>query len=212
MKRPMCAWAAAAMVLGGAAGAGSAAALPGVPLPPAGATKYQFAQVTCKLVTTSGGLQQVRVRGHLRSWVIAAPPAPKGEEPRHRIYQTAKVELKTRALGGWKTKAGETWEGPKTEARIRNRLVSRAQTTVGLETATGATFRLRATVRVLSYRPKRLDVIHWKYVAWSAPFVCPDDGDGRATFVPEPTPGSGGGGGLLPGPGPALPSPGAGGG
>jgi hypothetical protein len=207
MRRGLVAGAILAIALGGATGAGHAVALPGVPLPPAGATTSQFQQFSCKLVTTSAGLQQVRVRGHLWSWVNTAPAAPKGAEARHRIYQTAKVELKARALGGWKTKATENWEGPKSYATTKNRLISRGQGMFGFTTATGATFRLKATVRVLSYRPKRLDVIHWKYVQWSPPFECPDDGDGPAFFVQEPAPGTGG---FAPSPGPAAPSPGAG--
>lgn len=140
-------------------------------LPPNGATRFQFLPRTCENIVTSGGYPQVRVTGKATTWVHKMPKKPRLAAKPHQIYQTVRIRLQRRALGGWKS-ASKSFEGPKTTKGQTNRGTSVISDTYSREVADGATFRVMITVRIFTFRTGLPDHLHWKYEQIGPEFGC----------------------------------------
>ena len=163
----------------------SATATAAQPLPPVGATKYRFSH-TCEQYTTSGGIQQVRVTGDADTWVYKMPKKPRFMPYKQQIYQEGRIRLeRMSAYESWK---GSTTELGRTSFSTREQLPNVGRWTIdrsyGFETATGATFRIKITIRVLTRRYGLPDRSHWKYVAYSDLFSCEPDPNGFIAPAP----------------------------
>lgn len=173
--------AAAALVLAvGISGSASAA----VPTPPKGAATYKIRQ-SCKQFTTSGGYEQVRVNGYASTRVYKMPKKPRLATKPHRIYQRITVQLQRRVLGGWRGPKKSLKTDLTTKGQVNSGIVG-VKAGYGVQTATGATFRVKATVRVYTYRRGLVHRLHWKYVAYGREFSCPLGRSGGGGIITSP--------------------------
>ncbi|MCC6831868.1 MAG: hypothetical protein IT200_11030 [Thermoleophilia bacterium] len=158
----------------GTAAAGLAAAGTGMfdaPASPPGGTVRHALTHTCRTVPTPGGFQVVEITGTARAWVDHMPARPALAAEPHRIRQRIDVRVERRVVGGWRGPRGRlttdaTGRGAANtgEAAVTER--------VGLTIGGGATWRVRATVRVRSVRDHLPDAVHWGYEVVSPPFSC----------------------------------------
>jgi hypothetical protein len=125
----------------------------------------------CQAVTTFGGYTQVRIGATADTHVHKMPKKPILVPDPHKIYQRVTIELQRLALGGWKSEKTR-YRSANTEAGRVNSARSSVTAQYGAGTASGATFRVKITVRVYTDRPG-LDRIHWNYTVAGAPFSCP---------------------------------------
>lgn len=158
----------------GTAVAGLAAAGTGMfdtpPAPPHGTVRHELAH-GCRVVTAPSGFRLVEVAGTARAWVDHMPARPALAAAPHRIRQRIDVRVERRVVGGWR--------GPRkrvsTAATARGAVnggEATATERVGLTIGEGATWRVRATVRVRSVRDHLPDAVHWGYDVVSPPFSC----------------------------------------
>ncbi|MFN8124598.1 MAG: hypothetical protein U0237_19490 [Thermoleophilia bacterium] len=158
----------------GTAVAGLAAAGAGMfdapPPPPDGAVRHELAHA-CRVVTTPSGFRVVEVTGAARAWVDRMPARPALAAEPHRIRQRIDVRVERRVVGGWRGPRGRVTTGPTGRGTV-NAGAAVASERVGLTIGEGATWRVRATVRVRSVRDRLPDAVHWGYEVVSPPFSC----------------------------------------
>jgi len=168
-----------------AAGAGLVAVGSGLvstpPDPPAGAAAYRLDHA-CRVVTTPGGFRVVEVTGTATTWVHRMPHSPPLAASPHRIRQRLEVRVERRVVGGWRGPRHRTTSA-ETGARTANTATAAVTERVGPTIGEGATWRVRARVRVLSVRDGLPDHAHWRYEVVGAPFSCAGEVD-RVLFAP----------------------------